>query len=121
VAFIRKKRVNGREYYQLVENYRDDGKHRQRVLAHLGKHSTIEAAIEDLERSERAEKERGWPMRPETRDKLARLRDLLTSGKVKPETPEVKARRQAARQREFEELRRGHAEMMKILTGQASR
>src|SRR5215212_1471958 len=35
-------------YYQLVEGYRDeDGKVRQRVLAHLGRHDSVEAALED--------------------------------------------------------------------------
>jgi len=47
-VFIRKKRVDGREYHQLVENYREDGQVRQRVLAHLGTHATLEEAIEHL-------------------------------------------------------------------------
>ncbi len=45
MAYVRKKRVAGREYYQLVEGYRDNGKVRQRVLAHLGRHETPEAAL----------------------------------------------------------------------------
>ena len=59
MAFIRTKQVEGREYRQLVENYREDGKHRQRVLAHLGKHETLEEAIEALQnRLERLEPQR---------------------------------------------------------------
>jgi hypothetical protein len=46
MAFIRTKRVGEHEYFQLVENYREDGHHRQRVLAHLGQHDTVEAALE---------------------------------------------------------------------------
>jgi hypothetical protein len=46
MAFVRTKRVGEREYRQLVENYREDGRHRQRVLAHLGKHETLEEAID---------------------------------------------------------------------------
>jgi hypothetical protein len=46
MAFIRAKSVDGREYYQLVENYREDGRHRQRVLAHLGTSPDVGAAIE---------------------------------------------------------------------------
>lgn len=46
MAFIRTKRVGGREYYQLVENYRENGRHRQRVLAHLGASLDVDAAIE---------------------------------------------------------------------------
>ena len=48
MAFVRSKNVNGRRYYQLVENYREGGKHRQRVLAHLGKHPTLKDAINDI-------------------------------------------------------------------------
>ena len=45
MAFVRKKRVHNNEYYQLVENYRENGKHRQRVLVHLGKHPNLESKI----------------------------------------------------------------------------
>ena len=48
MAFVRKKRSGGHDYYQLVENYREDGKHKQRVLAYLGKHATVEDAIAEL-------------------------------------------------------------------------
>src|ERR671939_77379 len=62
MSFIRKKRVGEREYYQLVENHRENGAHRQRVLAHLGKHATVEDAIaalrEGLEVSEEVEQYR---------------------------------------------------------------
>ena len=44
MAYVRKKRVGKYEYYQLVEGKRVDGKVRQRVIAHLGKHDSIEAA-----------------------------------------------------------------------------
>jgi hypothetical protein len=43
--FVRTKKVQGREYRQLVENYREDGRHRQRVMVHLGKHETAEEAL----------------------------------------------------------------------------
>jgi hypothetical protein len=49
VAFVRRKRVGPYEYYQLVENRWMDGKPRQRVLLHLGRYTTVEAALE------------GWP------------------------------------------------------------
>jgi hypothetical protein len=45
LAFVRKKRVGDREYWQLVENYREGGKHRQRFLAHLGAYDSLDAAI----------------------------------------------------------------------------
>jgi hypothetical protein len=44
MAYVRKKRVGKYEYYQLVEGKRVDGKVRQRVIAHLGKHDSIGAA-----------------------------------------------------------------------------
>ena len=44
MAYVRKKKVGKYEYYQLVEGKRVDGKVRQRVIAHLGKHGSIEAA-----------------------------------------------------------------------------
>ena len=46
MAFVRDKVVNGKTYYQLVENRRVFGKHRQEVLCHLGKHPSVETAIE---------------------------------------------------------------------------
>jgi hypothetical protein len=45
VAFVRTKRVGEHEYRQLVENYRENGHHRQRVLAHLGHHDTLERVM----------------------------------------------------------------------------
>ena len=45
MAFIRHKNVRGYTYYQLVHNYTEGGKHRQEVLAHLGTHDSLEAAI----------------------------------------------------------------------------
>jgi hypothetical protein len=46
-------------YYQLVRGYRnEEGKVRQEVLAHLGRHETPEAAIEDLEHRARICRER---------------------------------------------------------------
>src|SRR5829696_8256207 len=44
MAYVRKKRVGKYEYYQLVEGKRVDGKVRQKVIAHLGKHDSIEDA-----------------------------------------------------------------------------
>jgi len=35
MAFIRKKKIRGKDYSYLVESYREDGKVKQRVLAYL--------------------------------------------------------------------------------------
>jgi pheromone shutdown protein TraB len=48
MAFVRRKKMDGNYYYQLVRNYREGGKHRQEVLCHLGVHNTVGAAIEDV-------------------------------------------------------------------------
>jgi len=46
MAFVRYKMVKGRKYYQLVRNYRENGKHRQQVLCHLGQHQSLDEAID---------------------------------------------------------------------------
>jgi hypothetical protein len=43
MAFIRKKKVAGKEYAQVVENYREGGKVKQRVLLHLGEYTPAQA------------------------------------------------------------------------------
>ncbi len=43
--FIRRKTVNDLAYYTLVENYRENGKVRQRVIAPLGRCATLHEAI----------------------------------------------------------------------------
>jgi DNA-binding XRE family transcriptional regulator len=50
MAFVRRKKKHGKHYYQLVRNDRVAGKHRQKVLCHLGVHDSIEAAIADAQR-----------------------------------------------------------------------
>lgn len=35
-VFLRKKRINGSDYWYLVETYREDGKVRQRVVKYIG-------------------------------------------------------------------------------------
>jgi hypothetical protein len=53
-VYVRRKSVprgdKQHTYYQIVEGYREGGKVRQRVLAHLGTNPTPEAAIEAWER-----------------------------------------------------------------------
>jgi hypothetical protein len=46
MVFVRKKRVGPYEYYQLVESRWTNGQPRQRVLVHLGRYSTAEAALQ---------------------------------------------------------------------------
>jgi hypothetical protein len=49
-AYVRKKGVGRYEYYQLVENRRVEGKPRQKVLVHLGRHPTVESALTEWPR-----------------------------------------------------------------------
>ena len=82
MAFVRTKRVRGREYHQLVESRRVDGEPRQTVLVHLGKHDTADAALE------------AWPK------EIRRLRRLATrQRKAAVELPEGSPARRAARRR----------------------
>ena len=46
MAFVRYKTVKGKKYYQVVRNYREDGKHKQEVLCHLGAYRSLEEAID---------------------------------------------------------------------------
>ena len=62
MAFVRKKGVGPYEYHQLVESRLVDGKPRQKVLLHLGRYPTVEAALE------------GWPKEVEGLRRFARQR-----------------------------------------------
>lgn len=57
MSFIRTKRIKGILYYYLVENYREDGKVRQRVLAYLGQFDTVADAHEHWLMQLKAEKD----------------------------------------------------------------
>jgi hypothetical protein len=46
VAYVRKKKVKGKEYHQLVASRRVEGEPRQQVLLHLGQHPTPDHALE---------------------------------------------------------------------------
>lgn len=46
MPFVRTKFIKGIEYHYLVENYREDGKVRQRVLCYLGEFATVAAALD---------------------------------------------------------------------------
>jgi hypothetical protein len=50
MAFVRTKKIGGKDYYYLVENQRVDGKIKQKNIASLGERSTNESAIEALQK-----------------------------------------------------------------------
>jgi hypothetical protein len=50
MAYVRRKKIRGKNdktytYHQLVRGYREDGKVKQEIVAHLGQHETPEAAL----------------------------------------------------------------------------
>ncbi len=61
MAYVRRKQVKGRTYYQVVETYRDGDKVRQRVLVHIGEYPTVEEALAGL--AEDTERWRGYASR----------------------------------------------------------
>lgn len=82
MAYVRTKRVKGREYYQLVESRRVEGEPRQRVLVHLGHHRSVDEALE------------AWPR------EIRRLRRLATrQRKSAAELPEGSSARRGAKRR----------------------
>ena len=63
MTYVRKKKVKGQTYFQLVESKRVNGKPRQRVIMHLGKEPTVDEALEswpkEIKYLRRRAKERG--------------------------------------------------------------
>jgi hypothetical protein len=90
VAFVRTKRVGDHEYRQLVENYRENGHHRQRVLAHLGQYGTVEEAIEGA------------------RQRLANLEASRLAEQVQEAEREVAGRERSIRERYGKQLAHYH-------------
>ena len=93
MAFVRKKRLGGYEYYQLVENRWLEGKPRQRVLLHLGSYPTIEAALKQ------------WPKAIERLERFAQSK-REEADRLSKDPASTRARRQAALQRAQKAQRR---------------
>jgi hypothetical protein len=78
LAFVRIKRIDGKEYYQLVESRRVEGKPRQKVLMHLGQHATVDEALKRWPREvgslRRAGNDDGADALKEKLDRLRKLR-----------------------------------------------
>jgi hypothetical protein len=82
-VFVRKKSKpqGGSAYYQLVESHRVDGKPRQRVVLHLGRHQTVDEALKGWPRDASSLQRHGYPeAADEVRTKLARLKELRAGG-----------------------------------------
>jgi hypothetical protein len=108
MAFVRHKRVGGKDYAQIVENYREDGKVRQRVLLHLGRVSPARALVEW----------QGYADQPGNGEetcrkyaaKVAALRSLVDEGKIAIPDEEIQAV-EAQRAEALASLRRLEAAM----------
>jgi hypothetical protein len=83
LAFVRKKRVDGREYFQVVESRRVDGKPRQTVLVHLGHCATVDEALRAWPRNVGVLRRAGHDDAADAlKEKLDRLRKLREDGVV---------------------------------------
>ena len=81
MAFVRRKRVDGGEYYQLVESRRVDGRPRQKVLVHLGHLPTVDDALKRWPREVgRLRREGQEEAADALKAKLDRLRELRAEG-----------------------------------------
>jgi hypothetical protein len=76
MVFVRRKKMGGKHYYQLVRNDRVAGKHRQKVLCHLGVHDSIEAAIADTQRQMAHYEKEAASKEEEAHRKEAELKDF---------------------------------------------
>ena len=79
-AYVRRKRVGHYEYYQLVGSRRVDGKPRQKVLVHLGEHSTVDEALKQWPRQIRRLRRRAQEGRdkvPKGSESMPVYRDML--------------------------------------------
>ena len=81
MAFVRIKRIDGGEYYQLVESRRVDGKPRQKVLIHLGSYPTVDEALKAWPREVGGLRRSGYHDAADAlKEKLDRLRKLRAEG-----------------------------------------
>jgi hypothetical protein len=68
VAYVRRKRLKGHDYYYLVESYRQNGKVKTRTLQYLGTTPEVPAKFQYLLEPGRARRGQRqllmWPARP---------------------------------------------------------
>jgi|SRR5215204_680319 len=75
MAFIRQKRVGRHRYYQVVRNYREEGKHKQETLCHLGRYSSLEEAIDEVSKEVRRTEEKAAESRERSQEAKEHLLD----------------------------------------------
>lgn len=82
--FARVKKSRGGEYLQVVENYREGGKVRQRLVLYVGHYGSVSDALESMPReisylrgqATRAGQIESGPLREAARDAATRFEDL---------------------------------------------
>ncbi len=115
--FARVKKSRGGEYLQIVENYREGGKVRQRLMLYVGHYESVGDALESMPReisylrgrATRAGQVESGPLREKARDAAARFEDLKRLAGDHPgmvERDHARMLRHAERQREAMSLRR---------------
>jgi hypothetical protein len=83
LAFVRKKQTGRYHYFQLVESRRVDGKPRQKVLAHLGNHATVDEALKKWPNDVKRLRRNGHDEAANALEvKLGKLRKLRSDGAV---------------------------------------
>ena len=84
MVYVRKKKSKrGNDYYQLVESCRVEGKPRQRVILHLGRHATVEEALKAWPRDVGSLRRRGYgDAADKLKGKLEDLKKLRGAGAV---------------------------------------
>jgi hypothetical protein len=108
--FARVKKSRGSEYLWIVENYREDGKVRQRSVLYVGPYKSIDAALQSMPRevsllrgrASRAGQVESGSLREaaeETAARLEALRRLLEEHPELRERDQARAARHARRQR----------------------
>jgi hypothetical protein len=90
VAFYRYKTAKGRKYGQIVENYRENGHHRQRVLYHVGPYRSLEDAIAVLEHASSWAGAYGRDYQRGAAQHLAQIRSIIAEHNVTYSEDEVR-------------------------------
>jgi len=109
--FARVKQSRGVEYLQIAENYRENGKVRQRMVLYVGNYKSIDHALWVMPRevsslrgrATRAGQVESGSLREQAEEKAARLEALRRLLEEHPEVHErdqARAARHARRQRE---------------------
>lgn len=121
MAYVRKKRIKGKDYFYLVKNIRDGKKVRQKTLAYLGQHPTLEKALAaytqeleklhgEMEKLEAEKKAAGRNARmiDKLKDELSEYRRREISGTATDQTRE----RSVEATKKLQELRQNQPQSM---------